>query len=48
MGDVVLGQAKHMPDLEVGIEEVDIPAVQAPTMAEDSRVHQVISSLVRA
>ncbi|KAG2613638.1 hypothetical protein PVAP13_4KG411100 [Panicum virgatum] len=31
-----------MPDLEVGIEEVvDTPAVQAPEVAEDSRVHQV-------
>jgi len=37
-----------MPDLEVGIEEVvDTPAVQAPEVAEDSRVHQVISSLIR-
>lgn len=43
MGDVA--QAKHMPDLEEGIEEeVDTPAVQAPAMAEDLRVHQVISS----
>jgi hypothetical protein len=30
-----------MPDLEEGIEvEVDTPAVQAPAMAEDLRVHQ--------